>query len=152
MVIVGFPNTEYTVNVATEEVWFSGGFAFVVPVSVTFTVMEWAVPDADPVNVSADSVQVFVVSPVQSDIAVPLSYHVYESVPVPPDAVAVRVIAWSADITEAVWSIVGTPNAVYTIIFVADEVSVSDDTAHGDVPASVTVTVIEWAVPDADPT
>ena len=69
----------------------------------------------------------------------------------PPEAVAVRVIAWSADITEAVWSIVGTPSAVYTVILVAAEDSVSGDTAHEEVPASVTVTVMSWAVPDADP-
>jgi len=107
---VGVPRTEYTVNVAASEVWFSGGFAFVVPVSTTFTVMSWVVPDADPVYVPAGIVQVFVVSAEQPVIAVPLSYQVYESVPVPPVTDAVSVTAWSADMTEDVWLIVGVPS------------------------------------------
>ena len=38
-VSVGVPSTEYTFTVAATEVVFSGGFAFVVPVSTTCTVM-----------------------------------------------------------------------------------------------------------------
>ena len=56
--------------------------------------------------------QVSVESEVQPVIAVPLSYHVYVSEPVPPVTEAVNVTAWSADIVDDVWSIVGTPRGV----------------------------------------
>jgi hypothetical protein len=55
-------------------------------------------------------VQVLKLPHVAVGIAVPLSYQVYEYVPVPPDAVAVRTTFWSADITADVGVRVGFPS------------------------------------------
>ena len=55
-------------------------------------------------------------------IVVPLSYQVYEYLPVPPDAVAVRITFWSADITADVGVRVGFPRTGYTSTVATDEV------------------------------
>lgn len=49
------------------------------------------------------------------------------------------------------WSIVGTPNEVNTVRVVAVDVATSGATAHEDVPASCTVTVMSWDVPVEEP-
>ena len=85
--------------------------------------------------------QVAVVSAVQSFIAVPLSYQVYEYEPVPPVAVAVSTTFWSADIIADVGVTVGVPSAEYTFIVAVEEVWFSGGFAFV-VPVSTTCTVI----------